>query len=119
MLFDQLTALLQRGVRVRMVLNRFTTQPRLVQQRLRQLQTTFVPLLELVSFDPDHLEADLHAKIIVVDRQHALVGSANLSQRGLVHNHELGVVVTGSAAVDVARTIERLLRSPYATVVST
>ncbi len=39
--------------------------------------------------------AALHAKIIVVDAQIALVGSANLTGRAIAHNLECGVLIRG------------------------
>ncbi len=47
--------------------------------------------------------AALHAKALVVDGQRALVGSANLTQRALTANLEVGVLVRDPA---VAGTIE-------------
>lgn len=112
LLFEQLEELLQRDVRVRMIVNRFHTQPLLVQQQFAQLQRRFPGLLLLWSFVPDQEQADLHAKIVVVDRQQALIGSANFSRRGLANNHELGVIVTGAVAMDVIYAVQELLDSP-------
>lgn len=39
--------------------------------------------------------AALHAKLIVVDRTVALVGSANLTGRAMVHNLECGILIRG------------------------
>jgi phosphatidylserine/phosphatidylglycerophosphate/cardiolipin synthase-like enzyme len=117
MLFEQLSALLSRGVRVNIITNRFADQPVDVQRTLQHLQRSFAPLLQLFSFDPENDQSDLHAKLIVVDRQQALVGSANLSLRGLQTNHELSVVVTGSAAAEIARAVDLLMRSPRTTSV--
>lgn len=39
--------------------------------------------------------AALHAKLIVVDRTIALVGSANLTGRAMVHNLECGILIRG------------------------
>jgi phosphatidylserine/phosphatidylglycerophosphate/cardiolipin synthase-like enzyme len=111
--FQQLTAALQRGVRVRLIINRFALQPLATQQACNSLLKQFPHLLHLFSFVPQRDEADLHAKIIVVDRYHALIGSANLSLRGLMDNHELGVIITGAGAVEVARAIDVLVTSPY------
>ena len=113
LLFQQLTAALQRGVRVRLIVNRFALQPTAVQQICNSLLKQFPQLFHLFSFVPQRDEEDLHAKVIVVDRYHALVGSANLSLRGLMDNHELGVVITGVGAVEIARAIDVLLTSPY------
>jgi len=113
MLFEQLRAVLQRGIRVRLLVNRFDCQPPGVQKQCHDLQRSFSHLVQVLSFTPQSDEADLHAKIILVDRKYALVGSANLSLRGLMDNHELGVVIEGAGAADIARAIDLLLASPY------
>lgn len=41
--------------------------------------------------------AVLHAKLLVVDGQRALVGSANLTTRALAHNLEVGVLISDPA----------------------
>ena len=40
--------------------------------------------------------ASLHAKAVVVDREHALIGSMNLDPRSRLHNTELAVLVNSS-----------------------
>jgi cardiolipin synthase len=117
MFFQQLAKLLQRGIRVRLLINRFPSQPTGVQQQLRELYQHFPHLLQIISFTPRSDEADLHAKLVVVDRRYALVGSANLSLRGLMDNHELGVVIEGAGAAEIARAIDLLIASPYSTPV--
>ncbi len=47
------------------------------------------------SADRRPLGAALHAKLIVVDRTVALVGSANLTGRAMVHNLECGILIRG------------------------
>lgn len=112
-LFQQLTTVLQRGIRLRILMNRFPLQPPGVQQFFQSLQQGFPHLLQLFTFTPQSEEADLHAKIVLVDRYYALIGSANLSLRGLMDNHELGVVIEGAGAADIARAVDLLLASPY------
>src|SRR5260370_1027362 len=109
----QLAAVLQRGIRVRSLVNRFQNQPPGVQQHFQSLHRSFPHLVQAYSFTPQSDEADLHAKIVLVDRYYALVGSANLSLRGLMDNHELGVIIEGAGAADIARAIDQLLASPY------
>ncbi len=113
LLFQQLEAALQRGIRIRCLINRFQLQPQGVQHRFRDMLQCFPHLLQIFSFVPLNEEADLHAKTIIVDRYHALVGSANLSLRGLMDNHELGVVITGVGAAEIARAVDLLLVSSY------
>jgi cardiolipin synthase len=56
-------------------------------------------------------QTDLHAKVLVVDRSIALVGSANLSFHGMVSNHEMALVVRGPTAEVIAERFDMLARS--------
>ncbi|MCZ7570687.1 MAG: phospholipase D family protein [Ardenticatenaceae bacterium] len=111
LLFDWLEAALARGVQVRLVVNRLDSQPADVATRLKRLATTYSHF-HLYDFRCES-EADLHAKAIIADRRLALVGSSNLSRRGLLANHELAVLIEGPAAADVARAMDRLFASRY------
>jgi cardiolipin synthase A/B len=51
----------------------------------------------------------LHAKVIVADRYHALVTSANLTHAGLLENLEMGFRVQGVTASAVVRHFELLI----------
>lgn len=113
MLFQQLTMMLQRGIRIRCLINRFLEQPQNVQRQFLRMKGNFPRLLEIYSFVAQNNEADLHAKIIIVDRNTALVGSANLSMRGLMDNHELGVIIEGVGALDVVKAVDQLFTSAF------
>jgi cardiolipin synthase len=107
-IFDLLDSALARGVRVRMVVNRFSEQHDSVQYRLAQLQRKY-PHFYLHMFSPNGERSDLHAKVLVVDRKQALVGSSNLSYNGMVLNYELAVLMRDPEAVSqVAMAIDRL-----------
>ncbi len=111
LLLDWLEAALARGVQVRLVINRLNNQPPEVIVRLRQLAGVY-PHLHLYDFTTEE-HADLHAKAVVVDRSLALIGSANLSRRGLLANHELALLVEGPPAAEVARAIDFLSASGH------
>ena len=106
-LFTWIETALARGVLVRAVINRFRDQPTEVVSRLTRLNEGYRNF-ELYSFESDPNE-DLHAKVVVRDREEALIGSSNLSRRGFVANHELGVVVEGQAAVTAGEAFDHLL----------
>ncbi|MGH2395625.1 MAG: phospholipase D-like domain-containing protein [bacterium] len=57
---------------------------------------------------PDHPYPKLHAKVLVVDRIEALVGSANLTFHGLESNLELGLRVRGPQAAAIAERFDHL-----------
>ena len=50
----------------------------------------------------------LHSKLLVADRRHFYVGSANLSDRGLTKTKEMGLLVTNcpTLAEDAAKLFE-------------
>jgi len=62
-------------------------------------------------FRSDQSTEGLHAKAVVVDRRVALIGSANLSFRGMVGAHEMAVILRGPSAALVAGSIDRLILS--------
>jgi phosphatidylserine/phosphatidylglycerophosphate/cardiolipin synthase-like enzyme len=111
LLFEWLETALNRGVRINMVVNRLETQPDMVVSYLHRLVESF-PHFFLYRFPSDE-EVDLHAKVIVVDRRIALVGSSNISRRGLLYNHELSILIRNSAAEDIARAVDLLIASKY------
>jgi len=100
---------LDRGISTTLVINRLDTQRADVVSRLKQLagEYNYFYLYDFVA----PAGADLHAKCVVVDRKVALVGSSNLSWRGLVTNHELALLLRGEAATSVAAAIDKLLSS--------
>lgn len=54
-----------------------------------------------------------HAKVVVSDGSDAYVGSANITQKGIGGNLEIGVLLHGSAAREVAQLIQALMESDY------
>jgi phosphatidylserine/phosphatidylglycerophosphate/cardiolipin synthase-like enzyme len=100
---------LRRGIRFKVVINRFQNQYQHVQVYLRSLAASY-PYFRLYNFD-DPVE-ELHSKLIVVDRSIALVGSANLSMRGMRQNYELGVIVQGTEASVIGQCFDRLVHFP-------
>ena len=103
---------LNRGVRIRMIVNRLDQQAELVVQELQRLQAVH-PNFELYSFESSDPLADLHAKTIVIDGEYAIVGSANISFRSLTTNHELALLVDAEAASQIATTVEKLFSSHF------
>ncbi len=100
------------GIRVTAIINRASefAQP-VVIHRLRSLSTNF-PYVKIYSFEPKSQLCNIHAKVAVGDRMNAIIGSANLSRRGLIENYELGVRVSGVLAQKAAELIDRLARDP-------
>lgn len=63
---------------------------------------------DLQNFKPRKKGDLLHAKIIVIDRKFALVGSANLSHNAMFSNYEIMLKITGKAAADIANLLDKL-----------
>jgi cardiolipin synthase len=99
-----------KGVLIRMAVNKISTQPDDVRARLHEINFNY-PHFHLYTFEGDETE-DLHAKAIVADRNMALVGSSNLSRRGLITNHELAILIRGEQAQNVASVLDKLFLSP-------
>lgn len=108
-LFEILRTLLDKGVRVTMVVNVLSQQPLSVQEALRKMSTGNRDF-SLFSFEPVHRGEKLHAKVIVVDRSIAILGSPNLTWKGLFLNHEIAVSLEGPHAGEIASLIDGLVR---------
>jgi cardiolipin synthase len=107
MLFDWLELALSHGVEIKLVINRLDDHTTEVINRLSRLEKSY-PHLTIYNFKSDDF-IDLHAKLIIVDRQKAIVGSSNLSRRGLLTNFELALIVEGIIATEIASIVDRLI----------
>lgn len=107
-IFELIEAALARGVQVWMVVNRLSEQHNSIQRRLSDLPEKYQHF-HLYPFEPDDKRSDLHAKVLVVDRKRALVGSSNLSYNGLILNHELAVLIEGQDASAIGAAIDNLM----------
>lgn len=109
---NALHAALQRGVMIDIVSTGSSLQGlavsdlrRIASKRLRCFQPR--PNVE------DERYLGSHAKFCIADRQHAYIGSANLTSPGLTENLEMGVLVHGELALHVAEFWEFLLRTGF------
>jgi cardiolipin synthase A/B len=109
---DALAAAVSTGVRCVFVINRLDEQRHDIRTSLSELVVRHPGIVSVYSFS-DVASEGLHAKVVVVDRGVALVGSANLTFHGMTASHELGLLVRGPAAGAVAAAIDRLIVSPY------
>lgn len=95
-----------RGISVRIVVHALREQPREIQSMLEAMEQRWPGTV----FDFHTLTGeDLHAKVVIVDRRKAVIGSSNLTWGGLIANHEIGVLIEGPAVWDLARVFDRLL----------
>lgn len=114
--FDEIEARLAAGVKVRIVIDNLADPKKgPARKRLAALQKQF-PGTFLVWDYPktDQSEmAGLHAKLVIADRERALVGSANLSFLGLAASHELSVCIEGAVASTISLCFDQLVMSKY------
>ena len=110
LVFRWLEGALDRGVQVSLVINSLEGQPRDVVRSLRLIGESYHHF-HLLDFRGDAGSA-LHAKAIVADHRLALIGSSNMSRRGLLANHELALFVDGPAAAAAGRAMDALIDSP-------
>lgn len=103
------------GVSCTLLINRLNTQNRVTHERLQALRARHRPSFHLLDFVGETDSDYLHAKIVVADRQRALVGSANLTAHGMLLSHELAVVIEGPTAEQIAARVETLGRSRLVT----
>jgi cardiolipin synthase len=110
--FDQALA---SGIRVAVVIDRLDKQHVDTRSLLHRLVRTYRGAFSLYDFAGDDVITGLHAKVIVVDRRVALVGSANLSLRGMVTAHEMATIVRGPTANCIAQRLDVLIGSSLVT----
>jgi len=109
--FEMLDKELASKTRVTMIVNRFYDQNKNVRMLLNEFALKY-PNFVLMNFQPEDKREDLHAKLVVIDHQIAVVGSANLTFRGMIMNHELAIKITGDAAQNIGSLIDRLSKHP-------
>ena len=96
----------EKGITVTFVVNNLDSQNEKVRFELLRLRNNY-SRVRVVDFH-DKEGRQLHAKVVVVDRQSAVIGSANFSWGGMVANYEIGVLIVGDAAWKLAQVIDRL-----------
>jgi len=98
----------EQGIRVNFIINSLDGLEKEVRYYLLGAQEKFPGVFRVVNFQ-DIMKRDIHAKILIVDRQKALIGSANLSWGGIAGNYEMGVLIEGELAWHIAKLIEFVL----------
>lgn len=98
----------KQGIRVNLIINSLEELEKEIKDYLFMIQRNFSKVFQMVSFR-DAIKRDIHAKILIVDRQKALIGSANLSWGGIAGNYEMGVLIEGEIAWHIAKLIEFIL----------
>jgi len=104
-LLNILEEAVRRGIRILVVVNAVEDQPPEIRRKLQELKRW--QGTRVVDFQ-SNTGSLLHAKAVVVDRRRAILGSANLTWGGLVQNHEIGILVEGPEAWEIACLLDAL-----------
>jgi cardiolipin synthase len=112
-LFGLLKEAALRGIKIRVLINRLEDQDYSLRKILNELSRVS-KRVEIYSFR-DKSGRNLHMKVFVVDRWRAVLGSANLTWKGLVDNLELGVYLEGGLAERISDLVGELIYAsePY------
>jgi len=97
---------LSRGVTIFLVINHMEEQPKNIVSELNKLKKQY-PHFKLFDFNQEGER--LHAKVMVFDGKKAIIGSANLTWRAMVKNHEMGVLIEGDTVQSILRAVTNLM----------
>lgn len=112
-LLQHIREVVSQGVLATVMVNNFQGQTPDARAFLLKVAADFPERCRLRDFQSSDRRSELHAKVVVVDRSAALVGSANLSFHGMVSNHEMAVIVRGPSAEMIADRLDLLAKGPY------
>jgi phosphatidylserine/phosphatidylglycerophosphate/cardiolipin synthase-like enzyme len=96
----------RREVRVRLLVDRWSAdrEPRLL-RTLNNIDHVQVRVIDIADIGPNPRTGTAHAKLVIADRAHALVGSATLSQRQLLECRNVGLLTDDSHAVKTLQSV--------------
>lgn len=105
-LLRRVIAAQKRGVKTQLILDEGSEKVRLL-----KVLWGSTPLPEIyVLAEGSHLRT-LHAKVILRDREEALIGSANVTWSGMRNNLEMGALLKGPSVASFADALHDLIRS--------
>ena len=104
-LLDDIQNALDRGITTTVVINRLQAQDFVTRDRLCRWSRSH-PHFMLHIYDKDN--KSVHGKVIMADRNTAVVGSANFSWRGMATNYEVSVLLEGKEAWTLSKIVDRL-----------
>lgn len=96
----------KRGLKITIVVNDLQSQDQVIKSKLESMEAAF-PHVHVFNF-ADNTKRQLHAKIVVADREKAVIGSANFSWGGMYSNYEIGLLVEGEPAWKIAQLVDSL-----------
>jgi len=96
----------KRGLKITIIVNDLQVQDQTIKYQLEKMEATF-PHVQVLNFT-DNTKRQLHAKIVVADREKAVIGSANFSWGGMYSNYEVGLLIEGEPAWKIAQLVDSL-----------
>lgn len=102
-----LTTAAEKGIKVTVVIDSLVDQPDTVKTALEKAENKFKHF-KVKEFCIKG-KGSLHAKAIIIDREKAIVGSANFTRSGIASgNHEIAVLIEGRNAELLAKLADNL-----------
>lgn len=98
----------QLGIKITLIINQFPGQDEKILHWINSMQNKFTHF-KIFDFSL-YREYNLHAKVIVVDRNKAVTGSANLSWGGMISNYEVGIYVDGEPAWQLGKMLDSIVK---------
>lgn len=111
---SSLDAALARGCIVRIIRNlppqdkRVEEEERLIDRWVRDYSST-LGVYDFRENGPQSDRYELHAKMVVIDRSIAVIGSANFSKNGMIKNHELAVRMEGAEVKSLVAACDQMV----------
>lgn len=103
---DLFESLLFKGINITLIMNDIEKQNKKIMKKIYRLNDNFN---HFYLYDFNNQKSTLHAKIIVVDRKIAIVGSANMTWSALTANHEIAIKIIGQTSEKIAKLIDSLI----------
>lgn len=104
---------LARGCYVRIVRDRaneiVAAEENYIENLLKYYST--VSVWDFKEISPPNSNCALHAKMVIVDRSSAIIGSANFSKNGMLQNHEIAVRLSGAEVKSLGVTCDQLIEN--------
>lgn len=102
------------GKKVMIIVNDDDNFKKYSRGKLDHLSSRFPGYMTYRKLDPKRADGKnklLHAKITIIDREFALIGSANISRSALEHNYEIMIKIKGGAVSDIDDLMIKLYRA--------
>lgn len=107
---DLIKTIVGKGVLMSIIVNQWDKQPKSFRDLLLSIKQQHRMNLKIYDFKSSD-QSILHAKILVVDRTKAIIGSSNLSWSAMYNNYEIAALLEGKEAEKVAKLIMTLVQS--------